>query len=82
MKYDGSYPKSNSAKIKLWTNVFLFNDAKGTKKMWQTSNSNDNRLAFAFFINSKEFITLYRNSAIYSVLKSTEYGKAKGLDMQ
>lgn len=82
MKYDGSYPKSNSEKIKLWTNVFLFNDTKGIKKMWQTSNPNDNRLAFAFFINSKEFITLYRNSAIYSVLKSTEYGKAKGLDMQ
>lgn len=81
MKYNGAYKNlPDNEKVKLWTRLFLFG-SKGNKRMWDVNNSRDVEIAFALFINSKEFITRYRSSAIYSVLKSTEYGKALGKDM-
>ena len=81
MKYNGAYKNlPDNEKVKLWTRLFLFG-SKGNKRMWDVNNSRDVDIAFALFINSKEFITRYRSSAIYSVLKSTEYGKALGKDM-
>lgn len=81
MKYNGAYKNlPDNEKVKLWTRLFLFG-SKGNKRMWDVGNSRDVEIAFALFINSKEFITRYRSSAIYSVLKSTEYGKALGKDM-
>jgi hypothetical protein len=49
--------------------------------MWDKTNQRDVDVAFALFINSKEFITLYRSSAIYSTLSSEKYGKAIGKDV-
>lgn len=81
MKYNGEYKSlPNNEKVKLWTRMMLFGGKDG-KKIWNSNNSRDVEIAFALFINSKEFITRYRSSAIYSVLKSTEYGKALGKDM-
>ena len=81
MKYNGAYKNlPDNEKVKLWTRLFLFG-SKGNKSIWNVNNSRDVEIAFALFINSKEFITRYRSSAIYSVLKSTEYGKALGKDM-
>lgn len=81
MKYNGAYKNlPDNEKVKLWTRLFLFG-SNGNKRMWDVGNSRDVEIAFALFINSKEFITRYRSSAIYSVLKSTEYGKALGKDM-
>lgn len=81
MKYNGAYKNlPDNEKVKLWTRLFLFG-SKGNKRMWDVNNPRDVEIAFALFINSKEFITRYRSSAIYSVLKSTEYGKALGKDM-
>lgn len=81
MKYNGAYKNlPDNEKVKLWTRLFLFG-SKGNKRVWDAGNSRDVEIAFALFINSKEFITRYRSSAIYSVLKSTEYGKVLGKDM-
>lgn len=81
MGYNKSYPNVSSQKIALWTNVFLFNSPEGQRKMWDKTNQRDVDVAFALFINSKEFITLYRSSAIYSTLSSEKYGKAIGKDV-
>lgn len=81
MKYNGAYKNlPDNEKVKLWTRLFLFGSNEN-KRIWDAGNSRDVEIAFALFINSKEFITRYRSSAIYSVLKSTEYGKALGKDM-
>ena len=80
MKYEKDYKNLPEKKrMALWTKMFLFNGDK--TRLWDPSNPNDTRVAFALFINSSDFITLYRSSVIYSVLRSTEYGKAIGRDI-
>lgn len=82
MKYEKSYEGlSESEKIELWTRVFLFGSPDSTERLWNVNNEEDKRIAFALFINSKEFISYYRSSAIYSVLRSTNYGKAIGKEI-
>lgn len=65
-------------KIKLWTNVFLFDSTTAKNRRWSPNNKRDREVAFALFINSTEFIKLYRTAAAYSTLKSGEYMKATG----